>query len=194
MTIHVSSARQYRIRERREWATIVLSEWRAAQPAAYCGEMLIHSSFGSWAYVWHACGVPFRQFLLECDFDYLMSKLMHSRFRVFDAVASSRELSRAVLRARRMTDIDRTEARALWDALKDFSMHRALSAHEFVNQACAIAQDMSERGLPRASRLMREPWEAITQQPSPQAEGFWNTIWPVMCEQLRTECAQPVQG
>jgi hypothetical protein len=71
MSVTKTTRECYEVRASRrgdEWANITLACWdKPPQPGYtrtsmyYGGEIQIHSSFGSWGYAWHACGVPFKQ-------------------------------------------------------------------------------------------------------------------------------------
>ena len=80
-----------------EWATICLREWSVGGESVderlrYCGEILIHSTFGSWAHQWGYLSRPFRQFLLEAEFDYVFTKVLGEKFQVFDGEGSLENL------------------------------------------------------------------------------------------------------
>ena len=87
-----TGAEHYVIRKNYEWASIVVRCWEAEEhgKTRHCGEILIHSSYGSWANSWGHCGHQFKQFLTKLDFSYLFVKFMGHKFTVFDG-----ELSRA---------------------------------------------------------------------------------------------------
>lgn len=88
------------------------------------GELCIHSDWGNWNYLWHAMGegIDLKNFLLDIEPDYLMSKLAsESERRWFDKDATIKELKRKIIELRRNDDLDEDIAREHWEELEDFN-------------------------------------------------------------------------
>jgi hypothetical protein len=168
----------------------------------YCGEILIHSTFGSWAYQWGHIGQPFREFLQEAEFDYVFTKFLGNDFQVFDGEGSLNNLRREVIEHRREGSINKATARALWDEIEAAQHEAEDSSASFVEALRDIADRFdsgwsSDSGLDEltdderqdAVRFLQEPWELTTTKPHPQAVGFWRDLWPVFVERLKAELA-----
>lgn len=186
-----TDAEVYSVRSKHEWATIMLRCWsRQANVGTphegtyYCGEILINSTFGAWAYVWTACGEPFKQFLMHAEFDYVFTKFMGSRLEVWDGEGSTKSLRRLLLEYRRIGDLDKDEARELWDAINANESELECSSSDFVNCAERMADEIDCRGV---YRLLSEPWEITTTKDDPQAVGFWRELWPEFTAALNAE-------
>lgn len=188
-----TAAEVYAVRKDHEWATIMLRCW--SRPANvgtphegtyYCGEILIHSTFGAWANTWTACGEPFKAFLIDAEFDYVFTKFMGTRLQVWDGEGSVKSLRGRLLDYRKWGDLTKDEARALWDEIEANEAELETSSHDFVECAYRIASDLDMRGV---RRLLSEPWELTTTQHDHQAVGFWRELWPEFVATLRAEVA-----
>lgn len=160
-TVSRDTFEAYRIRNKGEYATICVRSWsrRTATDIMYCGEILIHSSFGSWANQWTACAVPFPKFLATSDFDYIFEKFMGSDLRVFDVEATYKQIK---ARYPDNTDLDSCSAR---HAQTEMEFYMAL-------------RDCAE---------VKEPWEYRQTRYDYGAVGFWKTIWPHFTAELTKE-------
>lgn len=179
----------YRIRtDRHEWATIVLFGWQATGndgTPRECGEILIHSSFGSWANSWGHLGTPFKDFLPKAERDYIASKFMGANAYKFDGALTVRELRRRLLRWRREGQLNKDEARQLWDYIEEREVELECSTHDFVG---AMQQAETELVATRAVlRFVREPWEHLASSIDIQFAGFWREVWPVFLGALKLE-------
>lgn len=183
-----------------EWATICWQGWQATgvdSRPRWCGEILIHSSFGSWANSWGHCGVPFDQFLMKIECDYCAGKFMGSKAYVFDGEESVRNLRSSLIEHRRTGDITKNDARAIWDWIDENDLGLENSDSEFVNllNNCAREADWQDpltgrpdwdTGPGRGARyFLEEPWERISTSIDKQFEAFWRDLWPVFLEHLK---------
>lgn len=187
-----TSADVYRIRTaRHEWATIVLFGWQ--QPGndgtpRECGEILIHSGFGSWANSWGHLGMPFKAFLLKAERDYIATKFMGADAYKFDGELTVRELRKRLLRWRLEGRLNKDEALQLWDYIEERQVELESSTHDFVG-----AMQQAETELTPTRQLLRfvqEPWEHMATSLDHQFAGFWREIWPVFLHQVKTECME----
>lgn len=184
-----TTAEVYRIRTTgHEWATIVLFEWQATGndgTQRECGEILIHSGFGSWANSWGHLGTPFKSFLLKAECDYIATKFMGADAYKFDGALTVRELRRRLLRWRQESQLNKDEARQLWDYIEEREVELECSTHDFVG---AMQQGETELVSSKAMRrFLQEPWESLATSLDIQFAGFWREVWPVFLEQLKAE-------
>jgi hypothetical protein len=199
----------YRVRGGRgdyEWATIAVREW-CTQPdpmcgneRRQCGEILIYSSFGSWAYQWGHLGRPFRSWLLGCEFGYVFGKFMGDKLMVFDGEASVQYMRQRLIEKRWHRDMDKKIARVVWDELNAHESQAEASDRDFVEAMGDIADriregwsidteipDLFDSEKQQAYEFLQEPWERIMHKNAPQAVGFWRDLWPVFINHLRAE-------
>ena len=195
MSVAKSTAERYAVHTSGgEYASIVLRDWsrpvntgQGRTGTYYCGEIQIHSSFGSWGHTWTACAVPFKEFLLDAEFEYVFIKFMGTKFRVFDGEASFKSLVERVLRSRREGEINKYEARDIYADMADVQEELECSSNDFCNAVFRLVEGRSGR----VSRMFAEPWDLMCHKPDPQAVGFWRDIWPEFTTALREELAQP---
>lgn len=187
MPVTKTVADRYTVRHAGEYAAIFVNEWSepGEKSMRYLGEIAINSSFGSWAYQWSACGMPFRAFLAQLDHGYLMGKLAGASAYVFDGEASMQSAFDQVLKARRQREIDRDEARDLWDALVDVQDDAASGSSLFVYLLSGIEDKHG---------ILDEPWYMVTQKENPQMAGFLRDLWPEFVAALRAETLEPVKA
>lgn len=185
----------YRVRNNGEWATIAIREWRTAPDpmcggiSRECGEILIHSSFGTWAYQWGNLGIPFRHFLLKANFDYVFTKFMGDDLQCFDGEARVRAVFKMILRYSRESYLTKDQARELWDEVRSVASQAECDEREF-GEAMLHVRHQIDDDNPMAD-YFSDPmeWPRLTRDDC-QAVGFWRELWPHFVNHLRTE-AQP---
>lgn len=138
----------------------------------------ILSSFGSWARHWNNCGPgDWRRFLAGLNRDYAMTKFMGAGYLVPDEAATLKAARCDVMERRRSGELNAAEAREAWDACADLWADGASVSGMLENFA--------------SCRAWRDSyWEMERTVPSPQAVGFWETIWRPWCAQLLTDLAE----
>lgn len=169
-----------------EWAHIFVREWTRARHdgIAYGGEIAIHGSFGTYAYTWTHCCVSFKQFLIGVEFHYFMEKAS-PQFKEFDFDGSLANIREAVLRARRIGDIDRRTAAVTWEGFDDIRSEGNGGAHKFVSDLYDIEA---------LRRVTQEPYEFVRERPTAACTGFWRELWPPFIDELKREvAAQPAK-
>lgn len=196
-----STIETYRIRHQGEWATICANGCQAKgcddQPREI-GEILIYSSYGSWAYQWGHIGQPFKEWLAKADDPgYIAGKLLGSKARVFDGEKTVRELRRSLLEWRRQGDIIKADARAIWEFIGEHDSEMESSADLFCERMfnCMSRADWpprngrySDAGPERGARhFLEEPWERIRTTMDRDFANFWIVIWPIFQQQLQLE-------
>lgn len=166
----------YRIRNNGEHATICLSGYHLQRDDRHGCELLINSSYGSFAYHWSHCGEPYRKFLIGLDKGYLLGKLVPQKdLYEYDNVGSLRALRQHILENRREDVLGKGWARKLWDSSCDLDSF--LSAEEFVS---AIQEDNELNKL-------NEPWDFCRTKQCARYDHFWNEIWVPFVNQLKEE-------
>lgn len=187
MSVTQTFADRYTVRHAGEYAAIFINEWSepGEKGPRYLGEIAINSSFGSWAYQWSACGMPFRAFLAQLDPGYLMDKLAGASAYVFDGEASMQSAFGKVLKARRQREIDHDEARDLWDAMVDVQDDAASGSSLFVYLLSGIEDKHG---------ILDEPWYMVTQKENPQVTGFLRELWPEFVSAIRAEIVERMTG
>ncbi|WKZ86287.1 hypothetical protein N5B55_04875 [Ralstonia pickettii] len=177
-TVTKSTMETYDIRKGGEWATFCVRRWADEQPGRFGGEILIHSSFGNYSNSWSACGVDFRQFLINTNYHYFMDKVLPNEHEEYDHEATVAALKKAVIEGLRKTkEFDKEQARAIFEAIKDLPhctttdqfVHEALNSHEIAQMTCS------------------EPWHYATMREKPGPVWFWRELWPVFVAELRKE-------
>ena len=183
----------YQVRNKGEWATICLRQWTLESHDGhprYCGEVLIHSSFGNWANSWGHCGESFKSFLASLDFGYLFNKLMGTSIRQFDGEGSVEAIKRLILecrRGKRYCRVSKDEAREAWDALEDNESEAEHSLNGFVR----VLRDISDERIgDDLQAKFAEPWNHSVDKDNPQAVGFWEYIWPEFKALLEKEALE----
>lgn len=178
-----------------EWATIAIKGWQMA-PDAYCsepreiGEILIHSSYGSWAYQWGHLGVPFKPWLAKArDKQYIAGKFLGDKAYEFDGEKTVRELRRSVIERRKHGGFDKDQARSVWDWIEENESELESSAHDFVNRMYDGARDTEVGG--RAEQFFEEPWDRLATSLNRPFDNFWQQVWPAFQQALREEMAVP---
>ena len=125
----------------------------------------ILSDFGTFGYCWSHMGKPWPEFCRELDFHYAMGKLAGRQFYEPLSIDECRDKSREIIIERRRSGcMAKDDARALWDALPDCW------------EATTFLADLDR--LSDGAMYREELWDARWEQPSSQARGFWNEIWP----------------
>lgn len=190
----------YEVREKHEWANITLKCWDRPSNVGtqhectyHCGEITIQSSFGTWGYVWTACGVPLKQFLLRADFDYVFTKFMGTKLERHDGDGTYRQVQRDIIEQRRQHSLDRAEAREVWDAV---AWERERIESDETSCGYALLEVASQIGLRHPMHdAFADPcaWPRIT-KPDSQAVGFWRELWPSFLAELRRETQPAAQA
>lgn len=193
MTVTKTVRECYEVREKHEWANITLACWsrtanRGTQHEGtyHCGEITIQSSFGTWGYVWTACGVPFKQFLIKAEFDYVFTKFMGTRLRRHDGDGTLQQLKRDIIQERRLTCLDRDEAREVWDAVRQESDRIESDETSCGYALMEVASQIGSKHPMHDHFADPSAWPRVT-KPDPQAASFWRELWPLFVAELKTE-------
>lgn len=84
------------------------------------GEIFIKCDGDSWTYYWGAMGgmdnpKTIQEFFCSCDYSYLMGKLTRVSSTIHDFEKLEENLKNTIIKQRMSWDLDRAEARDLWD-------------------------------------------------------------------------------
>jgi len=187
----------YRVRAKGEWATICVREWTVgdcqltSEKVRYCGEILIHSTFGSWGNSWTHCGCRFKKFLSFVDFDYIFTKFMGGDLHRFDGEKSLEALRKRLIESRRDRSLDKDDARDLWQAISENSDSlRSRSIELWVEVLCHVSSDSLSRDV---KRFLEEPWNLTLSSDDQSAVGFWRDLWPEFKTALLSELTPAVE-
>lgn len=197
MTVTKETMDCYRVRANGEWATICVREWTVkddpltSEKVRYCGEILIHSTFGSWGNSWTHCGCRFKKFLTFVDFDYIFTKFMGADLNRFDGEKSLKGLYRRIIEARRDHSLDKEDARELWDEVHDHDESLTRSVEMWVEVLSRISMDTRSRDI---KRILEEPWCMTEDSDDQSAVGFWRDLWPDFKAALLSEIAEPAEA
>lgn len=181
MTVKKKEMTCYSVSQGSDWATICLQHYSVPDKLSYGEhrqgvELLVHSSYGSWAYHWGHCGCDGRQFLIDCEKGYLMGKLVPQQdLYVFDPKASEKALRHHILEYRRAGALTKGKARTMYDAACDLGSF--LSHEEFVG----VVQGNE------ALSWIQEPWEFCRTRMCPTIDQFWDRLWLQFTNQLKEE-------
>lgn len=164
-----STCELYRIWVNGQYAAISLDAWENPDRKTFGGELLVHSSVGNFGNMWPACEVPFRQFLLGLDLEAFLTACCRPAHAVFDGHASVDRVRLAILTKRRARLIPADTACALWGEIEFAAESAARSELHFRTALAAIC-------LP--GTVLGQVDGYIARAPSPQAQFFWDEMWP----------------
>jgi hypothetical protein len=183
----------YEVRADHEFANITIDCWQRQanvgtkhEGTYYCGEIVIHSSFGTWGHTWGACAVPFKQFLAEVEFDYVFTKFMGTELRRFDGEVTLREVRREILEQRRNNRTTTDEAREAWDLVAEEESRIESSETDCGYALHDIASSLSDDHPMHDYFADPMSWPRCT-KPDIQAVGFWRELWPLFIEAIKAE-------
>lgn len=193
-----TGAEVYSVKNGGEWAKIVVRSWIVPShdgALRHCGELLINSTFGSWSNYWGAPGVPFKHFLADVGFDYLMSKLMGRELYEHDGDGTFKHLKERMLEMRRKGGIDKDAAAWLWREMNE--RHESLegSIESFVRACGDILSESKESWSTKHTQhvtyelgaLFDESWNYTKTRVNPSAKGFWRDIWAEFVKTIENE-------
>jgi hypothetical protein len=186
-SVRKSMIEQYKVRSEGQYATICVSCWgptEADPDSYYGGEILINSSYGRFCHQWHACGEPFKQFLVGLNFDYFMNKCLKGDAQVYDGKSTFKKAVTRVLTARRHGELVDSDARFIYDALQQDAFEILESEDLFYT--CLDFPGTAARTI----GLFDDAHEMVSQMPNPQATGFWNKLWPLFVTELQAEMTE----
>ena len=167
--------RCFSVRHEDEWACICVEGWERPRndgSACYVGEVLIHSSFGSYAHQWGAMGVPVEQFLAQIECGYAATKFLGAKASVFSESRTRANILDHLRRYRRQGRLTLQQARVFWGSIQ---------ADHFPDEEAAVRsmrEAAENAGIESHSlTLVDEPWDVLRNEPNPAFSRFWDTLW-----------------
>ncbi len=138
------------------------------------------SDYGSFGYCWSQIGSePWWEFLADLDFEYAMRKMLGQHFEVpLDIDACREKAKRFVIERRRERSMSREDARELWNAMW------------WCDDALTFLADLDRQS--GGAMYRHEMWDMRWTEPSPQARGFWEEIWPHFIAGIRPTPPEPM--
>jgi hypothetical protein len=138
------------------------------------GHLMIEGGYGTFSYGWPNYGRGERSlhaFLYSLGFDYFMEKASRQPHRVIDVAATVRRLKEEIVEDRRRRDLEKSEARDLWDELESCeSEHgRGFVDRLFEDRGWYARLDCSDPSVMVDSPTMRR---------------FWDEVWSPFCEEV----------
>lgn len=172
-----SQMETYRIRAAGEWATIALEGWRDCAGHEQ-GELMVHSSFGTWAHRWVNTGAPFVAFLLAAKRNSMTAKLLGVHALEFDFDASVAGWKPHLVEARRSRQITGDEFEYAWDLT---CRGVPCSLEMFLWRIQWAEPQQGGREL----RAWADPERHAMFREHQQFSAFWTQLWPLFLQQLR---------
>jgi len=124
-------------------------------------------------------GRPAARFLASISSDYALGKLWGMGTDLYDETTARNNLKSYLLRERRDGDLGKEEARELWNELVDVDLDNE-HAHVLFVYGCDYWRQVHTDGYGPNHKIR-----------NPQAQGFWETLWPAFIAELGG-CAAPV--
>lgn len=170
------SIRFFSVWENGEWGSFFLRSGileRDDQEPQYWCELTCRTAFGCVGHFWGHMGRPADKFLTEVSKDYVLKKLWGADSTVFCGSEAWAYARRLILDDRRHGDLSQEQARDRWDDLEHEDWGNEADFISFVHRCDWIYLHLVEGG-----------GGTIGKVPNPQAEGFWNDLWPGFIRQL----------
>lgn len=144
------------------------------------GQVMIEGGYGTFSYMWHARGRGEKEslhaFLYDLGFDYFMGKAAKEPVRIYDPERTQREMVKELLRDRWERNLDRDEARDLYETLA-----HACAAHGHVDAERQFVSYLYEdTAWSRRLDCSDPTWT----RENPRLRTFWDEFWRPFCQQI----------
>lgn len=172
------------------WMNVFLDDMGPRGPSNYgCGEIAIHSDWGSWAYTWTgmAEGESLKSFLCKAENDYIARKLLTGATEEWDP-----EATKAALRKYIEDTYEEGEEVPLesWSRTKRVTTRAALLDYL---EHCDWDSGLTlwvERMHDTLHAVLNEPWEHVVNKPTVEYTVLTEGLLPALKNYLR-EQAKP---
>lgn len=141
------------------------------------GTISILSSYGNYSNHFSSTGQPFKDFLMNLNFDYFMTKTTKDYMK-FSIKKTIEEFKKMVLGTRREKEITKEEAKICIEELND------------IDDSCDeqyYLSDMIDGTIFEKIFIHESIHEYFQQEVDIQCKGFWEYIWPKFLEILTKE-------
>ncbi|GEM_PF-769829 len=132
----------------------------------YWAQLTCNTPFGMVGTFFGSMGAPAAEFLRRCNKGYILGRLWGLQTKVYDGAVAERELRKLILRDRYAVNLTAEKARELWDAVEGADFEEEHGFRTLVYDNAHFYQQFSEGGC------------IDYKVPNPQAEGFWELLWP----------------
>ena len=148
----------------------------------YWAQLTCNTPFGVVGTFFGSMGAPAARFLRRCGKGYILGRLWGLETEVYNGDVAKANLIRWVLQQRRRVEITNEEARELLDAIDcaDFDSEHGFQSLVYGNRN--FYQAFSEGG------------GSDYKVPNPQAEGFWELLWPGFLAELAQRAEVAAHG
>ena len=160
-----------RFNENKDWAVFVIDDR---------GLMQCHSSFGDYSYNWRAFGDNFKGFLCDITSPYLLIKVAEKN--CYDPYKHLEVCKKTIIGLRKEGEIDKSDARELWNDCVDVIGRRGSSAEMVASKMF----DNEVLGCLYRGDVYLSPFMPETEY-SPRAVFFAEKIFPEFVKILKTE-------
>lgn len=137
----------------------------------------IASDYGDFQYYWGACGPNYKDFLQKIGIDYAASKFGESRW--FDHDKTIAGWKHQILESRRNGTLEESEARGIYDEIKELESDYWHDERAFVDSA------MSKKKMVKFFDY--DGLCSVVHDITPQFKKFWATAWQVFLNELTKE-------
>lgn len=157
-------------------------EERSNGGTRYWAQLTCNTPFGVVGTFFGSMGAPAASFLRRCNKGYILGRLWGLESEIYDGDVAEKELRKLIVKDRRAAELTAEEARDLWQAVDftDFGQEHDFRALVFGNNH--FYQQFSEGG------------GSDYKVPNPQAEGFWQYLWPGFLAELAQRAEEAVHG
>lgn len=154
------------------------------------GTICVYSDWGQYGHWWGPRGRgtrTLREFLAQCNPEYIMDKFSYDKPHYFDEDASIRAIKKDILEARRKRDIDKEQAEDFWDIVE----------HDLDGASCTTSSEWFYHLSMNAENIIDTLYGGVGPEvPSvhgyhPQLQAFMKECWPIFIEACKKELEHP---
>lgn len=164
-----SACELYRFWAGPHYAAITVAPWWTLLGRKFGGELLVHSTLGNFGGTVDDCKMEFTEYLRGLTKEAFFATFGGGIRPTFDGKASVAKLGLAILGQRRARALSAETACELWGDLQFASDSAASSELSFRITAARICA---------AAPVLGQPADHTVQTLGPQAQVFWDTVWP----------------
>lgn len=146
------------------------------------GEIMIRSAWGNWCFKWGAMGegVDLKHFIIDCDTDYVSSKLSSpEERRFFFSDRTTREIIKEINESEKEGLLTHKQARDLKEEAEDLDLESIDNEEMFLEKVAN-------------SKFLREFYDDLYDSPividyHPRLSSFMKEGWPLLIETIKQE-------